>query len=181
MTRNWRLKKAFPWRLYHRIFFADFWPKAFVVSTSKINLEAAAEQNKNLRTFLMIYSQRSRMQCLSFTHYILMQVQHWVNIQFGALILKGSLHWDGRWWTVRTMWTMRSPSKPQRLWDKKGLPRRLSGVWGSMLEPKKSPHLPHFSTSAATHGFHVPAWWATTHVGSERTLLQTHTLCLSPL
>lgn len=44
-----------------------------------------------------------------------------------------------------------------------------------MLEPKKSPHLPHFSTSAATHGFHVPAWWATTHVGSERALLQTHT------
>lgn len=42
-----------------------------------------------------------------------------------------------------------------------------------MLKPKK-PHLLPFSTSAATHSFHVLAWWATTHVGSVRTLTQAH-------
>lgn len=39
-------------------------------------------------------------------------------LQFGALILKGSLYRDGRLWTVRTMQTSQSSSKPQWLWDK---------------------------------------------------------------
>lgn len=42
-------------------------------------------------------------------------------------------------------WELCGLSKPQRLWDKKGLPRCLSGVWGSMSEPKKKAHI--FPTS----------------------------------
>lgn len=52
----------------------------------------------------------------------------------------------------------------------KDLPRRLSGVWGRML---KTPRLPS-STSAADHRPHVLAWWATTHVGSERIVRPAH-------
>lgn len=63
----------------------------------------------------------------------------------------------------------------------KDVPRRLSGVWGRMQ--KKTPPSPiflllppPFSTSAAHHGLHVLAWWATTHVGkSPNTQKQRHT------
>lgn len=70
---------------------------------------------------------------------------------------------------------MRSPSKPQWLWDKKGLPRRLSGVRGSMLKPSSSPLLnicSHSQFPCSGLMSHNTCWvWANTYTS-------THALCV---
>lgn len=72
---------------------------------------------------------------------------------------------------------MRSPSKPQWLWDKKGLHRRLSGVRGSMLKPSSSPLLnicSHSQFPCSGLMTHNTCWvWANTYTSTH-----AHTLCV---